>query len=128
MSMERLDRLFKALADPTRLRILNLLLAEPGCVCEMEAVLATSQPLISRHVAHLRNAGLVLDRRQGMRVNYSVRLEGREGAVLQRCLRGLFLSREEYRVEAEAWCRRTPSDCANAADARVTRQARPRVR
>ncbi len=126
--MERLDRLFKALADPTRLRILNLLLEGPGCVCEMEPGLQVSQPLISQHLAHLRGAGLVVDRRQGMRVNYSVALEGREGAVLQRCLRGLFGSREEYRLEAGAWRRKTPSDCANAADARVTRQAQPRAR
>lgn len=127
ISMERLDRVFKALGDPTRLRILNLLLEGPGCVCEMEAALQTSQPLISRHLAHLRNTGLVLDRRQGMRVNYSVKLEGPRGAALRSCLRSLFLSREEYRAEADAWRRRGASDCADVAEAREGRQAQPVV-
>ncbi len=70
--MQQLSNSFKALADPTRLRIVNLLLRSPFCVCEMERILKLSQPLLSRHLAYLRTCGLVESRRNGMRVNYSL--------------------------------------------------------
>lgn len=62
---------FKALADDTRTRI-ALLLAREGelCVCELTAALDLSQPKISRHLAQLRHAGLLSDRRQGQWVYY----------------------------------------------------------
>ncbi|MCY1545728.1 Arsenic resistance transcriptional regulator ArsR1 [compost metagenome] len=62
---------FKALADDTRTRI-ALLVAREGelCVCELTAALSLSQPKISRHLAQLRNAGLLSDRRQGQWVYY----------------------------------------------------------
>jgi ArsR family transcriptional regulator, arsenate/arsenite/antimonite-responsive transcriptional repressor len=75
MEIEKmLHRTFKALADPTRLRILNLLMQAPFCVCDFGTVLLLPQPLISRHLAYLKNAGLVQDHRQGMRVQYSISL------------------------------------------------------
>ena len=61
---------FKALSDPTRLRILRLLMKGPRCVCEMEQELALPQPLLSRHLATLRHAGIVEGQRCGVRVNY----------------------------------------------------------
>jgi ArsR family transcriptional regulator len=70
--MKQLSDLFKALADPTRLRIMNLLLRSPFCVCEMERILGLPQPLLSRHMAYLRNSGLVESHRHGMRVNYNL--------------------------------------------------------
>lgn len=70
--MQRLSNSFRALADPTRLRILNLLLRSPFCVCEMERILGLPQPLLSRHLAYLRNSGLVESHRDGMRVNYNL--------------------------------------------------------
>jgi ArsR family transcriptional regulator len=72
-----LHRVFKALADPTRLRILNLLMEAPLCVCELGQVLQLPQPLISRHLAYLKNVGLVQDQRQGMRVQYSISLNAK---------------------------------------------------
>lgn len=69
--MQQLSSSFKALADPTRLRIMNLLLRSPFCVCEMERILGLPQPLLSRHLAYLRNSGLVESHRDGMRVNYN---------------------------------------------------------
>ena len=63
--------MFRAHADPMRLRIMNLLLRSPFCVCEMERILGLPQPLLSRHLAYLRNSGLVESNRDGMRVNYS---------------------------------------------------------
>jgi ArsR family transcriptional regulator len=70
--MEQLSAFFKALADPTRLRIMNLLLRSSFCVCEMERILGLPQPLLSRHLAYLRTNGLVGSNRDGMRVNYSL--------------------------------------------------------
>lgn len=70
--MTQLSDFFKALADPTRLRIINLLLQSPFCVCEMAATLELPQPLLSRHLAYLRNSGLVEGSRQGPRINYAL--------------------------------------------------------
>ena len=70
--MRELSAFFKALADPTRLRIINLLLRSPHCVCEIAATLNLPQPLVSRHLAYLRNSGLVEGTRQGFRVNYLI--------------------------------------------------------
>lgn len=62
---------FKLLADKTRLQALLLIAAEDElCVCELMAALGQSQPKISRHLAMLRKAGLLLDRRQGQWVFY----------------------------------------------------------
>lgn len=63
--------LFRALADPTRLRCLLLLHSEGElCVCELTHALGESQPKISRHLAQLREAGIVTDHRQGLWVHY----------------------------------------------------------
>ena len=65
--MEQLEQLFKGLADRSRLRILNLLLHAELCVCNIQYVLGSSQPNVSRHLTYLKNSGLVLDRREGAR-------------------------------------------------------------
>jgi ArsR family transcriptional regulator len=61
----RADQMFKALSDRTRLRILHLLRPGERCVCDIVDVLGLSQPKISRHLAYLRKAGLVVSRREG---------------------------------------------------------------
>lgn len=68
--MKELEQYFKALADRNRLRILNLLLHGELCVCDIQFVLEASQPNVSRHLAYLKNSGLVLDRRDGFRIFY----------------------------------------------------------
>ena len=68
------ESLFQALSDTTRLRILALLSAEEElCVCDLTGVLGLSQPMISRHLASLREAGIVSDRRAGVWVHYRLR-------------------------------------------------------
>jgi len=63
--------LFNCLSDATRARIALLVLREGElCVCELTCALDQSQPKISRHLAQLRNCGLLLDRRQGQWVYY----------------------------------------------------------
>ena len=61
-SITLVDGLFKGFADPTRIRILNLLAAGELCVCDLVALLRLSQPTVSRHLAYLRRAGLVAAR------------------------------------------------------------------
>jgi ArsR family transcriptional regulator len=65
-----LQRLFEALGDATRLRILGLLLNGEVCVCHIHESLRISQPKASRHLAYLRRAGLVATRREGLWVYY----------------------------------------------------------
>ncbi len=67
---------FSALANETRQRCLLLLLAHDElCVCELTHALDLSQPHVSRHLAMLREAGLVSDRREGQWVHYRVNPE-----------------------------------------------------
>ncbi len=68
--MMDVEQVFKALADANRLRIVNLLLHGELCVCDIQYVLETSQPNVSRHLAYLKNSGVVFDRRDGYRVFY----------------------------------------------------------
>lgn len=65
-----IELLFKALADPTRLRLIHLLGDEEVCVCSCVERLNTSQPKVSRHLAYLRRAGLVTTRRDGKWIYY----------------------------------------------------------
>jgi len=63
---ERLARQFKALADPTRVGIVNRLAAAPEvCVCDLTAAFELSQPTISHHLRILRDAGLVAATKRG---------------------------------------------------------------
>ncbi len=68
----RLAALFAALADPTRLRLLNLMQGREVCVCYFVEILGQSQPKISRHLAYLRRAGVVSARREGKWMHYRI--------------------------------------------------------
>ena len=69
-SAASLDVLFRALADPTRLRLLNLIADREICVCYFVGILRISQPKVSRHLAYLRRAGIVAARREGRWMHY----------------------------------------------------------
>jgi ArsR family transcriptional regulator len=68
--LQTVDRVFKALADPTRVRILGLLANGEICVCHIHESLRLPQSLVSRHLAYLRRAGLVEGRKDGLWVHY----------------------------------------------------------
>jgi ArsR family transcriptional regulator len=70
-----------ALADPTRLRLLNLLAGREVCVCYLVEVLRQSQPKISRHLAYLRKAGVVSARREAKWMHYRVERPGDPAAA-----------------------------------------------
>lgn len=67
-----IEELFKALADRTRLRLINLLGDDEVCVCFFVEVLKLNQPKISRHLAYLRRAGVVAARREGKWMHYRI--------------------------------------------------------
>ena len=71
---KKLDKelFFRALADRTRLRLLNLLRTDEVCVCFFVETLKTNQPKISRHLAYLRRAGIVGVRRDGQWIHYRI--------------------------------------------------------
>jgi ArsR family transcriptional regulator len=67
-----MELLFRALADRTRLRLLNLMGDDEICVCFLVEGLKMAQPKISRHLAYLRRAGVVSARREGKWMHYRV--------------------------------------------------------
>jgi ArsR family transcriptional regulator len=69
--LPQMEALLKACADQTRLRLINLLANEGEvCVCHLVDVLGANQPKVSRHLAYLKRAGLVSDRKDGLWVHY----------------------------------------------------------
>ncbi len=98
-----LDRLFKAFADPTRLRIVHLLTRRPSlCVCDIVGVLRQPQPKVSRHLSYLKRAGVVVDRKEGSWRHYS--LDRDVPRTLLACLHGRFDS-DARRLESSRGCR-----------------------
>jgi ArsR family transcriptional regulator len=71
-SADRKSRIFKALADETRLRIIGLLTAREMCVCEVMVALHLTQPTASHHLRILENVGLVKDRKESKWVFYGL--------------------------------------------------------
>jgi ArsR family transcriptional regulator len=63
---------FRALADRTRLRLLNLMQTDEVCVCFFVEILKTNQPKVSRHLAYMRRAGIVGARREGPWMHYRI--------------------------------------------------------
>jgi len=70
-----LHEVLKALADPLRLRIINLLQKGELCVCDLESVLEATQSNVSRHLSKLRSAGVVSTRKKAQWIYYQVKPE-----------------------------------------------------
>ncbi|OLS01990.1 ArsR/SmtB family transcription factor [Tissierella creatinophila] len=67
-----MDNLFKSLGDENRLRIINLLRKEELCVCEIEAILDTTQSNVSRHLTRLRNEEIVIFKKKSQWIYYEI--------------------------------------------------------
>ena len=92
--MDRDAELFQSLADPTRLRLLNLLMqTDPICVCELADALVIPQYNISRHLHVLAGAGWLEDRRLGKWIYYRI------SEKLKPCQRSVLQAIEELREE-----------------------------
>ena len=86
-SSVKVEHIFRALSDRTRLRILNLLQHGELCVCDLVGILDVPQPAASRHLAYLRRVGLVVSRKEGLWVFYKLALEQDDfHAHLRQCL------------------------------------------
>src|ERR1041385_7369936 len=86
--LERTARVFHALSDPTRLRLVALLRGGERCVCDLTEVLETGQSRLSFHLKTLKDAGVVLDRREGRWVYYRLnqdRVEELAGGLTDCC-------------------------------------------
>jgi DNA-binding transcriptional ArsR family regulator len=119
--MKKLAQLFWLLSDETRIRILLLLDRRELCVCQLMGILGVSQPLVSRNLALLWDAGLLDERRQGKLVFYAVKRElsaaaGQVLAVLRKQLkddaalardRGTLKDCQEFQKKAGACDMRT---------------------
>lgn len=75
-----MERLFRALGNETRLRLLSLIGEREVCVCELVTALGLPQPKISQHLACLRSAGVVEARREGKWMHYHMVRPAHEGA------------------------------------------------
>lgn len=121
--INRMELLFRALADRTRLRLLNLMEDGEVCVCYFVEVLRISQPKISRHLAYLRRAGVVAARREGKWMHYRLIEPADAGAarIFQEARAWLAGDREMQRDRArfEKFC------CAPQAPVRLQRAPRP---
>ncbi len=85
---ENQTKLFKALAHPVRLQILEILSNEPACVCDLVQQTGCRQPYVSQQLIVLREAGLVATRREGLNIRYRLTCPDllvsllRDGAIL----------------------------------------------
>jgi ArsR family transcriptional regulator len=86
-----LELLFRALADRTRLRLINLIAEREICVCYFTEVIGAPQPKISRHLAYLRRAGIVAARREGKWMHYRLTMPDDAAAarIVQDTIRAL---------------------------------------
>ena len=115
-TVKHLDTLFRGFADPTRLRVLNILAAGELCVCDIVEILELPQPTVSRHLAYLRRCGLVEATREWKYAHY--RLAATHNAVqsnlidcVRSCFVGIQLLDEERRVAVARVQERQSSPC-----------------
>src|SRR5262252_2363874 len=118
-SAAELDGLFRALADQTRLRLINLMADQELCVCFFVEVIGSPQPKISRHLAYLRKAGIVAARREGKWMHYKVIQphDARAAEVLKNIREWLATDREMQRDRSrlvQMCCVKVPAHLASA--------------
>lgn len=95
-----MELLFRALADRTRLRLLNLMGGDEVCVCFFVEILNVNQPKISRHLAYLRKAGVVAARRDGTWMHYRiVEPMNEDGVEVFRAVRALLAKDPEMQKD-----------------------------
>lgn len=102
--MKRTVKIFKSLSDPTRLRILVLLLRRELCVCELSSILGMEQSRISHQLRVLRNADLVEGTREGKWIIYRVPEHKRKDVkfIFNRLIGDSLADSEEFSGDLEA--------------------------
>ncbi len=118
--------LFSALADRTRLRILNLVRRREVCVCYFVAILDETQPKISRHLAYLRRAGIVSARRDGKWIHYTLArpADAQAAAVLEATLEAVAsdrqMQKDEHALERACCASKLPPELEHAPRPQLT--------
>lgn len=139
--LAEMEKFYMALADRTRLRLLNLMRQNEVCVCFFTEVLGESQPKVSRHLAYLRNAGVVEARRDGKWMHYRIAWPADPGAraTLESALDWL-ADQEDLRLDLEKYetvcctpellvqIARTPMDFLGTAAKENTTQTHTKIR
>lgn len=107
-----ITKVFRAVSDRTRLRILSLLRGGEVCVCHIVAVLEIPQPTASRHLAYLRKAGLVVARKEGLWMHYGLApARSTFQERLLECLEQCFAEEAVFRHDAKRLRGRVPPGC-----------------
>lgn len=120
------EMFFAALADRTRLRLINLIGDDEVCVCFFVEILRTNQPKISRHLAYLRKAGIVTARREGKWMHYRITAPADERAAgVFRNVRAWLAEDREMQKDRE---RLTKICCAPQLPAQIKGAPRPNQR
>ena len=111
--MNTIEGVLKALADETRLRIINLLYEKELCVCDIYEALMITQTKASRHLQYLKHAGLVEDRKQAQWIYYSIRRDQSLkflDSLVYDCLRGQDGYQNDL-ASLKEWLKRKNMDC-----------------
>jgi len=113
--MKRLINTLKALSDPIRLRIINLLYIQELCVCEIVDALSLPQPTISRHLTILKNVGLVDDKKQGQWVFYNIIVSKDDGNFIKTLIETELQKESIFQKDIEAMQKRLQEErgCIN---------------
>jgi ArsR family transcriptional regulator len=122
--MEQLLQVYKALGEEMRLRMFMLLLHGELCVCDVMEILGEPQPKVSRHLAYLKNSGLLKSKRAGVWMHYSLKepqdeLVGAHIRFLQEHVSRLPLFQKDAmridEVKRRKLCERTAGNSTNSA-------------
>jgi ArsR family transcriptional regulator, arsenate/arsenite/antimonite-responsive transcriptional repressor len=95
----KIEKIFKALGDKNRLRIINMLVEKPLCVCEITEVLQLSQSTVSGHLRILKEAELVEDEKDGLWVEYRLCEDNRFNSDILKLIRETL--KADRKMEAE---------------------------
>ncbi len=102
--MQELEKIFKALADINRLRILKLLQSDKRCVCELAFVLAITQPSVSRHLKKLKNADLIDCEKNGFWTDYYLVEKGKYAGLISKqfkqfCVNDVLVKKDQEKMK-----------------------------
>ena len=97
--MIKILKIFKALSDTNRIRILMMLIHKPLCVCEIQDILQVTVSTVSKHLSILRDAGFIISEQAGKWVNYKLNTSSKDIAINQLILLlPLYLDNDEIRA------------------------------
>lgn len=84
--LNKQEKIFKALSDKSRIRILKMLQVKPLCVCEITELLKLAISTVSKHLSILKDSGLIIDDKEGKWVNYKLNITSGDPQVLSAIL------------------------------------------